>query len=188
MNPRRLLVAISGASAPVYGVRTLQLLQELEDVETHLIVTRAAAQTLKIEMGMRREEVWGLADVHYREDDIAAAPASGSFLTLGMIVAPCSVNTMSCIAGGVTKDLVTRAADVTLKEKRPLVLMVRETPLHLGHLRRMVELVEIGATIAPPIPAFYQRPESIEDLVDHSVGRALDAMGVHLDSARRWKS
>jgi 4-hydroxy-3-polyprenylbenzoate decarboxylase len=182
----RLIVGISGASAPIYGIRTLELLQEVSEVETHLVYTEAAKKTIEIETGLALSEVSQLADVHYDYDDISAAISSGSFRTRGMIVAPCSMSTLSCIAGSVTKDLLTRAADVVLKEKRKLVLLCRESPLHLGHLRRMVELAEMGAHLAPPIPSFYHRPETIDDLINHSIGRALDVFDLELPWMKRW--
>ena len=181
----RLVVGISGASGVVYGVRVLDACRAM-GVETHLIVSRAALLTLAQETALSPAELTAKADVAYRVGDIAAAVASGSFQTLGMIVAPCSVRTMSEIATGVTSSLLTRAADVTLKERRPLVLMVRETPLHLGHLRTLVSLAEMGATIAPPLAAFYAKPRDLADMVDQSVGRALDLLGLSWDVVRRW--
>ncbi len=179
------MVGISGASGVIYGVRTLDALREL-GVQTHLVVTRAAALTLGSETDLTPEQLSGKADVVHRLQDVGASIASGSFRALGMIVAPCSVRTMSEIATGVTSTLLTRAADVTLKERRPLVLMVRETPLHLGHLRTMVKLAEMGAIVAPPLPAFYAAPRTIEDLVDQSVGRALDLFGLSWSPVKRW--
>jgi 4-hydroxy-3-polyprenylbenzoate decarboxylase len=181
----RLVVGISGASGSVYGLRTLDALRDL-GVESHLVVTRAAGLTLASETEVSPEQLSARADVVHRLADVGASIASGSFRTLGMIVAPCSVRTMSEIATGVTSTLLTRAADVTLKERRPLVLMVRETPLHLGHLRTLVHLAEMGAVIAPPMPAFYAKPASLDDLVDQSVGRALDAFGLSWSAVRRW--
>lgn len=182
--PRRIIVGISGASGVVYGVTALRTLRRL-GVETHLVVSKAAEITLAHETTLKVAEVKALADHCHRVDDIAAAPASGSFRTLGMLVAPCSIRTMSEIASGVTTSLLTRAADVTLKERRRLVLMVRESPLHAGHLRTMLSLAEMGAVIAPPLPAFYAKPQSLDDMVEHSVGRALDLFG--LDTGiNRW--
>lgn len=181
----RLVVGISGASGAVYGVRTLDALREL-DIESHLVVTKAAAMTLASETAVKPEALSARADVTHRLADVGASIASGSFTTLGMIVAPCSVRTMSEIATGVTSTLLTRAADVTLKERRPLVLMVRETPLHLGHLRTLVRLAEMGAIIAPPMPAFYAQPTSLDELVDQSVGRVLDLFGLSWGAVRRW--
>ena len=181
----RLVVGISGASGVAYGLRALDACREL-GVESHLIMSRAAVLTLTQETGLEVAAVQAKADVSHRTGDVGAAIASGSFQTLGMLVAPCSVRTMSEIATGVTSSLLTRAADVTLKERRPLVLMVRETPLHLGHLRTMVRLAEMGAVIAPPMPAFYAKPSSLEEMVDQSVGRALDLFGLSWAPVRRW--
>jgi 4-hydroxy-3-polyprenylbenzoate decarboxylase len=166
-------------------LRTLDACREL-GIETHLVATRAAALTLKLETGLGPADLGAKASVVYRLTDIGAAIASGSFRTLGMIVAPCSIRTMSEIATGVTSSLITRAADVTLKERRPLVLMVRETPFHLGHLRTMVALAEMGAIIAPPLPALYAKPQSIEAMIDQSVGRALDLFGLDWSGVKRW--
>ena len=184
-TPRRMVVGVSGASGVVYGVRTLDALKAL-GVESHLVVTRATLLTLSQETDLTPDDLLGRADVVHRLADVGASIASGSFRTLGMIVAPCSVRTMSEIATGVTSTLLTRAADVTLKERRPLVLMVRETPLHLGHLRTMTALAEMGAVIAPPLPALYARPASIEEMVDQSVGRALDLFGLDWGEVKRW--
>ncbi|MDB5496237.1 MAG: ubiX [Phenylobacterium sp.] len=181
----RLVVGISGASGIVYGLRALDACREL-GVETHLVMSKAAALTLSQETDLSTAEVNAKADVVHKVSDIGAAIASGSFRTLGMIVAPCSVRTMSEIATGVTSSLLTRAADVVLKERRPLVLMVRETPLHLGHLRTLVRLAEMGAVIAPPLPAFYARPATLEAMVDQSVGRALDLFGLSWKPVKRW--
>jgi len=182
---KRLVVGISGASGVLYGVRALDACRAL-GVESHLIVSRAAALTLAQETALSLADLSARADITHRVGDIGAAVASGSFSTLGMLVAPCSIRTMSEIATGVTSSLLTRAADVTLKERRPLVLMVRETPFHLGHLRTMVKLAEMGATIAPPLPAFYAKPQTLEEMVDQSVGRALDLFGLSWDVVRRW--
>ena len=181
----RLIVGVSGASGVVYGLRALDACREL-GVESHLVFSRAAALTLSQETELSMADVNRRADVVHKIGDVGASIASGSFRTLGMIVAPCSVKTMSEIATGVTSSLLSRAADVTLKERRPLVLMVRETPLHLGHLRTMAALTEMGAIIAPPLPAFYARPASIEEMVDQSVGRALDLFGLEWSGVRRW--
>ena len=181
----RLVVGVSGASGACLGVRVLEACAEL-GVETHLVASRAAALTLAQEMDLALADLAAKASVSYRPGDVGAAIASGSFPTLGMIVAPCSVRTMSEIATGVTSSLMTRAADVTLKERRRLVLMVRETPFHLGHLRTMTALTEIGAVIAPPVPAFYAKPTSLNDIVDQCVGRALDLFGLHWRGVRRW--
>ena len=181
----RLIVGISGASGTAYGLRALDACREL-GVESHLILSRAAALTLSQEAGLSVADVNARADVVHKVGDVGAAVASGSFRTLGMIVAPCSVRTMSEVATGVTSSLMTRAADVTLKERRPLVLMVRETPLHLGHLRTMVRLAEMGAVVAPPMPAFYAKPQTLEEMVDQSVGGALDLFGLAWRPVKRW--
>ncbi|MBU2136550.1 MAG: UbiX family flavin prenyltransferase [Alphaproteobacteria bacterium] len=181
----RLVVGIAGASGVAYGLRALAACQDL-GVESHLVMSRAAALTLAQETELSLAEVQAMADVAYRPGDVGAAIASGSFPTLGMLIAPCSVRTMSEVATGVTSSLMTRAADVTLKERRPLVLMVRETPLHLGHLRTMVKLAEMGAVIAPPLPAFYAKPLSLEEMVDQSVGRTLDLFGLSWSKVKRW--
>ena len=181
----RLVVGVSGASGIVYGLRALDACREL-GIESHLVLSKAAALTLAQETALSVADVNAQASVVHKVSDIGAAIASGSFRTLGMIVAPCSVRTMSEIATGVTSSLLTRAADVTLKERRPLVLMVRETPLHLGHLRTMVKLAEMGAVIAPPMPAFYAQPQSLEEMVDQSVGRALDLFGLSWKPVKRW--
>ncbi|PWC45716.1 hypothetical protein TSO221_16245 [Azospirillum sp. TSO22-1] len=181
----RLVVGISGASGVILGVRLLETLRRI-GVESHLVLSRAAEVTLAHETDLKPADVRALADVAYSPADIGAAIASGSFRTLGMIVAPCSVRSMGEIATGVTSSLLTRAADVTLKERRPLVLMVRETPLHVGHLRTMTQLAEMGAVIAPPVPAFYAKPRGLDDLIDHAVGRALDLFGLDSGRVRRW--
>lgn len=183
--PARIVVGISGASGVIYGTRVLDALKDL-GVESHMVVTKAALLTLSQETEMSPDDLTGKADVVYKLGDVGATIASGSFRTLGMIVAPCSVKTMSEIATGVTSSLLTRAADVTLKERRPLVLMVRETPLHLGHLRTMTALTEMGAVIAPPLPALYAKPASIMEMVDQSVGRALDLFGLDWAAVKRW--
>ena len=183
--PYRMVVGISGASGAIYGARTLDALKDL-GVETHLVVTKAALLTLSQETDLSPEDLTAKASVVHKLADVGATIASGSFKTLGMIVAPCSIKTMSEIATGVTSSLLTRAADVTLKERRPLVLMVRETPLHLGHLRTMVKLAEMGAVIAPPLPAFYAKPLTIEEMIDQSVGRSLDLFGLSWRPVKRW--
>lgn len=184
-GPARLVVGIAGASGVAYGLRALAACRDL-GVESHLVMSRAAALTLAQETALSVAEVQAMADVTYRAGDVGAAIASGSFPTLGMLIAPCSVRTMSEVATGVTSSLMTRAADVTLKERRPLVLMVRETPLHLGHLRTMVKLAEMGAVIAPPLPAFYAKPLSLDEMVDQSVGRTLDLFGLSWSKVKRW--
>ena len=181
----RLIVGISGASGVVYGIRVLEALDEL-GVESHLVISKAGQLTIGCETSLTPKAVAAMADFFYAVGDVAAPIASGSFRTKGMIVAPCSVRTMSEIATGVTTTLLTRAADVVLKERRTLVLMVREAPLHLGHLRTMAALAEMGAVILPPVPAFYAAPKSLEDMVDHTVARALDSFGYDWPKAKRW--
>jgi 4-hydroxy-3-polyprenylbenzoate decarboxylase len=183
---QRLIVGISGASGVAYGVRLLQLLRNA-GVETHLVMSKTAEITFAHETSLKIADVAALADTCHSIGDMAASIASGSFKTMGMIVAPCSIRSMSEIASGVTTTLLTRAADVTLKERRRLVLMVRETPLHTGHLRTMTALSEIGAIIAPPVPAFYARPDTIEDMIDHTVGRVLDLFDIDVGIVRRWR-
>ena len=185
LDQHRLIVGISGASGVTYGVRMLQLLRNA-GVETHLVMSKTAEITFAYESDMKIAEVKALASVCHSIDDMASAISSGSFRTMGMVVAPCSMRSMSEIASGVTTTLLTRAADVVLKERRKLVLMVRETPLHTGHLRTMTTLSEIGAIIAPPVPAFYAKPDSLDDMVDHTVGRVLDLFDIDLGVVRRW--
>jgi len=184
-DTQRLVVGISGASGVIYGIRLLELLRGMP-VETHLVMSRAAEVTVAHETTYKVAQVHALAHRCHAIADIAASISSGSFKTMGMIVAPCSIRSMSEIASGVTSSLLTRAADVTLKEKRRLVLMVRETPFHLGHLRTMSALSEMGAVIAPPVPAFYSRPESLGDMIDHTLGRVLDMFGLETGKLRRW--
>ena len=181
----RLIVGISGASGTVYGIRVLEALREL-GFETHLVMTRSARLAMSYEMSMKPADVESLASIVHRNEDMAAPISSGSFRTLGMIVAPCSIRSLSEIATGVTSSLLTRAADVVLKERRRLVLMVRESPLHTGHLRTLTQLSEIGAIVAPPMPAFYPQPETLDDMIDHTVGRALDLFGLDAGLVRRW--
>jgi 4-hydroxy-3-polyprenylbenzoate decarboxylase len=182
----RLIVGISGASGTIYGVRLLELLRKAE-IETHLVMSRSAEMTLAYETDFKPKDVRALASVHYAVTDIGAAISSGSFPTMGMIIAPCSIRTMSEIASGVTASLLSRAADVVLKEKRRLVLAIRETPLHVGHLRSMTVLAEIGAVIAPIVPAFYNRPRTVDDIVNHTCGRLLDLFGIDTGIVKRWK-
>lgn len=184
-DPSRLIVGISGASGVIYGIRLLQALRKLP-VETHLVMTRTAEVTLAHETDLKVEDVRKLAGVTYRVDDLAAAISSGSFRTIGMIVAPCSMRSLGEIAHGIASNLLTRAADVVLKERRRLVLVTRETPLHAIHLRNMATLAEMGAVIAPPVPAFYNRPKTIDDLVDHTVGRVLDLFDLDTGMVKRW--
>lgn len=185
-RPKRIIVGITGASGAIYGVRALELLT-LAGVETHLVVSRSAALTLSQEMGLRPADVMQKATVVHAVQDVGATISSGSFPVDGMLIAPCSIRTLSEIVTGVTSSLMSRAADVTLKERRRLVLMVRETPLHLGHLRSMTAAAEMGAIILPPVPAFYSLPQSIDEMVNHTVGRALDLFGVDSDVVRRWQ-
>ena len=181
----RLIVGLSGASGVIYGVRLLETLRSLP-VESHLVMTKAAELTLSYETSLKPAQVRALADVAYPPGDVGAAIASGSFSTMGMVVAPCSIRSMSEIALGTTASLLTRAADVVLKERRRLVLMVRETPLHSGHLRNLLQLSDMGAIIAPPVPAFYARPESLDQMVDHTIGRVLDLFGLDSGRVKRW--
>jgi len=185
---RRLVVGISGASWSVYGYMALQALRSIGGVETHLVLTKAARRTIEIETEMTGEDFESLADVVHRDDDLAAAISSGSFLTDGMLVIPCSMKSASAIAYSMNDNLLVRAADVCLKEKRKLVLIVRETPLHLGHLRTLAQLAEVGAVILPPIPAMYANPQSVDDIVAHTVGKALDQFGVANELFKRWRS
>jgi 4-hydroxy-3-polyprenylbenzoate decarboxylase len=185
--PGPIVVGISGASGAIYGVRLLEVLAARSDVETHLVMSGGAETTIRYETGREVSEVAGLADVTYGERDLAAAVASGSFLTRGMVVAPCSMRTLSGVANSAADNLIVRAADVHLKERRPLVLVVRETPLHAGHLRLMSEATAAGAIILPPVPGFYQRPQTIEDIIDHTIGKVLDVIGIHdHELFRRW--
>lgn len=182
----RVVIGITGASGAIYGVRLLEKLRGRGDVELHLIITRSGERTLGLETGRTPAELRCLAHHSYAIDDIGARLASGSFPTAGMVIAPCSIRTMSAIACGISSNLLLRAADVTLKERRRLILMVRETPLHLGHLRNMAAVTEMGAIVAPPVPAFYNRPESVMEIVDYSVDRVLDLIGLYCGDARRW--
>jgi 4-hydroxy-3-polyprenylbenzoate decarboxylase len=186
MRPRRLVVAITGATGAVYGVRLLQHLQAIQGVESHLVISDAANLTLHEEVGLQRREVEALADVVYRNRDVGAAIASGSFQSDGMIVAPCSMKTLAAVALGLSDNLIARAADVVLKERRRLVLMVRETPFNLAHLRNMTAVTEMGGIVFPPLPSFYQHPGSIDEMVDHSIARVLDLVHVEHSLAPRW--
>ena len=183
----KIVIGISGASGAVYGMRLLERLHAQPDVEIHLILTRSGEKTLHLEMGLTAADARKLAHCSYSVEDIGARIASGSFRTDGMVVAPCSIHTMSAIASGVSDNLLVRAADIALKERRRLILMVRETPFHLGHLRSMAALAEMGAIIAPPIPGFYHRPQTVLDIVDHSVDRVLDLLGLPDERVRRWE-
>lgn len=181
-----MVVGISGASGTIYGVRALDVLRRL-GIESHLVMSKAAVVTLAHETDLKVSQVTERADVTYRFDDIGAAISSGSFRTMGMLIAPCSIRTLSEVASGATSNLLTRAADVVLKERRRLVMLVRETPFHLGHLRSMVAVTEMGAIVMPPLPAFYNRPQTLDDIVDHSIGRALDLFGLESGLVRRWR-
>lgn len=181
-----IVVGISGASGSIYGFRLLEQLRARGGVQTHLILTRSGERTAWLETGKKAPEIRALADHHYPVEDIGCRLASGSFLTDAMVIAPCSIHTMSSIAYGISSNLLVRAADVALKERRKLILMVRETPFHLGHLRAMTQLAEMGAIIAPPIPGFYHQPQSVMDIVDFSVDRVLDLLGLPAGNAKRW--
>ena len=185
-RPRRLVVAITGATGAVYGVRLLQHLAAVPGAETHLVLSDAAVLTLHQEVGMQRKDVEALAHVVHKNRDIGAAIASGSFLTEAMVVAPCSMKTLAAVAHGLSDNLIARAADVMLKERRKLVLMVRETPFNLAHLRNMTAVTEMGGIIFPPLPSFYHRPDSIEQMVDHTVARVMDMLGIEHALAPRW--
>ena len=185
VHPARLVIGISGASGVIYGIRLLEILKSTM-IETHLVLSKTAELTLAYETDRKLAAVKSLADKVYAPEDLAAAISSGSFQTMGMIVAPCSVKTLAEIATGVTTTLISRAADVTLKERRRLVLMVRETPLHAGHIKNMLAATEMGAIIAPPVPAMYAQPKNINEMVDHSLGRALDLFGINTDKVMRW--
>jgi 4-hydroxy-3-polyprenylbenzoate decarboxylase len=185
VSVQRIIIGISGASGVIYGVRALELLKD-QPVETHLVISKSAALTMRYELSHSMDEIRALADVCHSANDIGASIASGSFAGLGMLIAPCSIRTLGELASGVTGSLLTRAADVALKERRRLVLMVRETPLHLGHLRNMTALTEAGAIIAPPVPAFYTSPSSIDAMVTQSVCRVLELFGLDLPQIERW--
>jgi 4-hydroxy-3-polyprenylbenzoate decarboxylase len=182
----RIIVGITGASGAIYGVRLLQVLSASKDVETHLIISAAAAHTIEIETEFSAKSVRELADRNYEIEDTEACLASGSFLREGMIVAPCSMKTLSALANSYADNLLTRAADVTLKERSRLVLMVRETPLHLGHLKNMVAVTEMGAIVLPPVPGFYHKPQTVQDIIDHTVGKALDLFCIQHNLFKRW--
>ena len=187
MSKKRVIIAMSGASGQIYGIRMLEMLAQTPDIETHLVISQAARITIAQETDFTPAQVEALADVVYRPGDIGAAIASGSFAAMGMIVTPCSIKTLSGIAHSYANDLITRAADVQLKEGRPLLLMVRETPLHLGHLRLMTQAAEMGAIIFPPVPAFYAHPQSLDEMVTNTVGRMLARLGIPNDAYDEWK-
>ena len=184
--PRKLIVAITGATGVIYGVRLLQALRELPDVESHLLISEAGVLNLHQELALNRKDVEALADVVHNVRDIGASIASGSFQSDGMVVAPCSMRTLAAVAHGLSDNLITRAADVVLKERRRLVLMVRETPFNLAHLRNMTAVTEMGGIIFPPLPGFYHKPQSIQDMVDHTVGRVLDLFSLPHQLTPRW--
>lgn len=183
---KRIVVGISGASGTIYGVRLLEVLGQVNDIQTHLILSRAARVTMEYETSIKPEILEGLASANHSPDDLAACVSSGSFKTEGMIVAPCSMKSLSMIANSINDNLLVRAADVTLKERRKLILIVRETPLHLGHLRQMTAVTEMGGVILPPVPSFYHKPRTIEDIVDQTIGKALDQLGVPHQLFDRW--
>ena len=186
-TPQRIVVGISGASGAIYGTRLIETLANMRDVEIHLIMSKGAEATIAYETDRRPEDVAALADVVHDERNLAAAVASGTFLTSAMVIAPCSIRTLSAVANSANDNLLVRAADVHLKERRTLVLVVRETPLHLGHIRLMSDVTMAGAIILPPVPGFYTRPQTIDDLVNHTVGKVLDAIGLHDHSLySRW--
>jgi 4-hydroxy-3-polyprenylbenzoate decarboxylase len=184
-TPQRLIVGISGASGVIYGVRALEVLRSM-DIETHLVMSKSAELTMSYEMDMKPKQVKELASVFHPIADVGASISSGSFSTMGMLLLPCSIRSMSEIASGVTGSLMSRSADVVLKERRRLVLGVRETPLHAGHLRTMAQLSEMGAIIAPIVPAFYTKPKTLDDIINHTVGRLLDLFGIDTGAVKRW--
>jgi 4-hydroxy-3-polyprenylbenzoate decarboxylase len=186
LAPRKLIVAITGATGVIYGVRLLQALRELPDVESHLLISEAGVLNLHQELDLNRKDVEALADVVHNTRDVGASIASGSFQSDGMIVAPCSMRTLAAVANGLSDNLITRAADVVLKERRRLVLMVRETPFNLAHLRNMTAVTEMGGIIFPPLPGFYHKPQSIQEMVDHTVGRVLDLFSLPHHLTPRW--
>ena len=187
-KPKRLIVAITGATGAIYGVRLLQALRQLPQIETHLIVSDAGWLTIAHELDISKDAVRALAHTTHAVNNIGASIASGSFLCDGMIVAPCSMKTLSAVAHGFSDNLISRAADVMLKERKPLTLMVRETPLSTIHLRNMLAVSEAGGVIFPPVPAFYQKPADLDEMIDHTVGRILDQQGIHRDDIKRWQS
>ena len=182
----RIIVGITGATGVIYGIRLLEVLSPMSDVETHLIITKAAEINIRHETDWKLEDVKALADFSYEIGDIGASLASGSFKRDGMVIAPCSIKTMSALASSFTENLMIRAGDVTLKERKKLVLLVRETPLHLGHIRNMERLTEMGAIIMPPVPAFYHKPQTIQDVIDHTIGKTLDVFGIEHNQFQRW--
>ncbi|OFW02859.1 MAG: 3-octaprenyl-4-hydroxybenzoate carboxy-lyase [Acidobacteria bacterium RIFCSPLOWO2_02_FULL_60_20] len=187
LQRRRLIIGISGATGAIYGIRMLQMLKSAPEVETHLVMSKAAERTITFETEYTLKQVRDLADASYNIGDIGATISSGSFPVEGMIIAPCSMKTLSAVANSLSMDLLSRSADVTLKEGRKLVMLVRESPLHLGHLKLMVQAAEIGATIVPPLPAFYNFPKSLDDIINHTVGRVLDLFRLDVDIVKRWQ-
>ena len=185
-RPRRIVVAITGATGAVYGVRLLERLRAISGVETHLVISDAASLTLHQEVGLQRRDVEALAHVVHKNREIGASIASGSFQTDGMVIAPCSMKTLAAVAHGISDNLIARAADVVLKERRRLVLMVRETPFNLAHLRNMTAVTEMGGIVFPPLPSFYNKPASIAEMVDHTIARAIDLLGIENGIAPRW--
>lgn len=185
--PKRIIVGLSGASGAIYGARLVEVLAGISDVETHVIISRGAEATLKFETDYSVQDVEGWADVVYRDDQLGSALASGTFLTDGMVVAPCSIKTLSAVANSFDANLITRAADVCLKERRRLVLVVRETPLHIGHLRLMTQVTDSGGVILPPVPGFYTRPKTVVDVVDHTVTKILDQFSIEAGVIERWQ-
>ena len=184
---RRLIIGISGATGAIYGVRLLQVLKTAPDIETHLVMSKAAERTITYETDLTIPQVRAMADASYNVADIGATISSGSFPVEGMIIAPCSMKTLAAVAHSLSIDLLGRAADVTLKERRPLALVVREAPLHLGHLRLMVQAAEMGAIIVPPVPAFYNFPKTLDDIINHTAGRILDLFHIDVDIVKRWQ-
>lgn len=185
-SPRRIVVGLSGSSGPHYGVRLMEVLRAHTDHEVHLVMSKGAKATIEIEMGRDPAEVAELAHVVHDERNLAASIASGTFVTDGMVIAPCSIKTMAAVANSLNDNLIVRAADVCLKERRRLVMLVRETPLHAGHLRMMTDVTNAGGVILPPVPGFYHDPQTIDDLIDHTVVKTLDQFGIHVDIIRRW--
>jgi len=190
-RPRRIVIAITGATGAVYGVRLLQTLRALNTpegprIETHLVISDAAVLTLHEETGLSRREVEALADVHHKSHNVGATIASGSYQTDAMVIAPCSMKTLAAVAHGLSDNLIARAADVVLKERRRLILMVRETPFNLAHLRNMTAVTEMGGIVFPPLPSFYHKPQTIDDIVDHTVARVIDLLGIEQTGAPRW--
>lgn len=187
LTKRRLVIGITGASGAILGIRTLEILRDISDIETHLIISQAAEKTISLESDRTLQEVFSLADIQYSNQDIESTIASGSFKTIGMIIIPCSIKCLSAVANSYANDLISRAADVTLKEGRTLILVLRETPFHIGHIRLMDLAAKAGSIIFPPIPSFYNRPKTIDDLVDHFIGRVLDRFGIENDSYQPWE-